>query len=741
MDATRIEGVLGIHYTSQKNWITGKVDLHPVVGVLPPAISEGDTVAMEGRWQDSNYGRQFAFRKCKSIRPKGVNGVKQYLIGNFKWIGPAIAERIIQRFGEGFFDVVESDHLKLVEISGITKKRADEIRDVWQKSKADKKAGVFFATCRITPAFQNRILAAYPKKSVDQVMEIIKKNPFRLVEKVEGIGFKTADRIARLLDFDTASPFRIRAGIFHALHEAAEGNGHCYLPAKNLVKNAADLLSVSPEMVAKELAYLLENEKLETIFKNHVCLNKYLAAENRVATKLKAIAAHAIARVMTVISKDEWEWLTPRQREAISCAMASNLMVFTGLPGSGKTTTLNAMVKALGDLVIALCAPTGKASKRMSQQIGRDASTIHRLLEYHPEFGFRVNRDNPINVDVVIIDETTMADILLFDAVLDAIDPKHTQLILVGDVNQLPSVGPGRVLDDIIASGVCPVIQLTEILRQDKASFIVKNAHAINAGKGLVHDNQQDFFYAAADDVTKIVKVTEMTLCAVKKKFDLDPIRDVQVLCPANKSAIGADALNPFLSNLLNPDGTPIKGTKLKVGDKAMQRKNNYQRLVFGEKGRAWLAEKLASNPALKWSRELEVDFSWKLNGDAGYGAFNGDSGVVHSFIAGLGMILVAFDDGLYSLYRPYEAESELMPSWAVSIHKSQGSEYPAVIIPIHTTNYMMLQRNLLYTGITRAARYLFLIGSPKAIRIAIANNAVTKRFTNLRALLEGGAT
>ena len=736
MNHEQIEGVLGIKSTSLKNWIRGNVDRHPVVGVLPPGVCEGDTVVMRGRWEDRGYGLQFNFRECQSVRPKGVNGVKRYLAQNFKWIGPAIAEEIIRRFGEGFFDIVESDHQRLTEIRGITPQRADEIHAAWSEKKADKEAGLFFATCGISPAFQNRIQAAFQKMPIAQLIETIKANPYQMVERVDGIGFVTADKIARRLDFDTASPFRIRAGIFHALYEAAESDGHCYLPAQALLKAAADLLCVSPEMVAHELGVLLADDKIGCFLRDHISLPRFLSAENRVAARIKAIAKRTVARVMATIPNEEWEWLTPKQREAVQCAIASNLMVLTGLPGTGKTSSLKAIVKAFGKLSIALCAPTGKAAKRMSQQIGREAQTIHRLLQYHPEEGFRVNHDNPLDVDVVIADEMSMACIELADALLDAIDPERTTLILVGDVNQLPSVGPGRILNDVIASGVCPVIHLTEILRQAEASTIVKNAHAINAGHDLIPDNVKEFFFASTDDTGLIVDWIGKTLEVMPQKFGLDPVRDVQVLCPANVSSIGADALNPYLSRLLNPDGAAIKGSSLKVGDKTMQRKNNYKRLVFGDEGRSKFLSMVAADSNLKWTNAVSVEFIFNTGG-CDFGAFNGDGGVIESFFPNVGLMLVAFDDGIYSLYRVSEAEEELIRSFAISIHKSQGSEYPAVIIPIHTTNYLMLQRSLLYTAITRAARYLVLIGSPKAVRIAIANNKVTERFTNLRTLLE----
>lgn len=736
MNHEQIEGVLGVRFTSPKNWITGNVDQHPVVGVLPPGVCEGDTVVMRGRWEDKGYGPQFNFRECRSVRPKGVNGVKRYLAQNFKWIGPAIAEEIIRRFGEGFFDIVESDHLRLTEIRGISARRAEEIYEAWSAKKADKEAGVFFSTCEITPAIQNRIQAAFPKMPVADLIETIKANPYQLVERVDLIGFVKADKIARRLDFDTASPFRIRAGIFHVLHEAAENDGHCYLPAHELVKAAAELLNVAPGMVARELDQLLQDGKVECFLRDRIALDRYLSAEKRVAKRIRAIAKRTVARVMATLPPGEWEWLTPKQREAVQCALAGNLMVLTGLPGTGKTSSLKAIVKAFGDAAVALCAPTGKASKRMAQQIGREAQTIHRLLKFHPDEGFRVNADNPIDADVVIADEFSMTDISLADALLDAIDPERTSLILVGDVNQLPSVGPGRVLDDVIASGVCPVVQLTEILRQDEAGAIVRNAHAINAGRDLIPDNEREFFFAATDDTARIASLVEKTLRVIPSKFGLDPVRDVQVLCPANKTAIGADALNPFLSGLLNPDGAAIKGSSLKVGDKGMQRKNNYKRLLFGPEGRSKFLAMIAADPHLKWTNGVETDFMFNAGG-CQFGAFNGDGGVIESFFPEQGLLLVAFDDGAYSLYRIHEAEEELIRSFALSIHKSQGSEYPAVIIPIHTTNYLMLQRSLLYTGVTRAARYLFLIGSPKAVRIAIGNNKVAERFTNLRTLLE----
>lgn len=746
-----LEGSISIQMQTPKLWSVCTIAGRKAVGVLSPGIREGDHVRAHGRMENHpSYGEQFSFRKCEAMLPSGLSGVQRYLDRHFKHVGPKIAADILNTYGEKFFDVLETDPEEIAKnIRGITSDRAQKMRSNWLSIKSDHEADLFFSRCNLSPSMMRRVYSAFikdfdtyerltdiPVKDRLRVVEKIRRNPYSLIEDVDGIAFAKSDAIARTLSFDFNSPFRIRAGLFHTLIDASKSGGHCHLPVRHLCKTSAATLGVSAKQAASQLRLLIDEEKL-TEEDGRIYLPRLYEQERRVARILKTIAAAPRARMMASLTHEDWNWLVEKQRLAIQYAMDHNMLVITGGPGTGKTSLLQKLLLALGDSTVELAAPSGKAAKRMSEQTGRVARTIHRLLEYHPEIGFRINADNPIEADVVIIDEVSMVDLVLMDALVAAIDPKKTQLIFVGDVDQLPSVGAGSVLKDIIDSDICPVVRLSEILRQDEASTIVANAHRVNQGQSLIKDNERDFFVAYEEDQQRIVGLIQRILKVMPQKLGLDPRSDFQILCPARKALVGVENLNKVASNFLNPDGRVIPGCRIKVGDRVIQKRNNYHRRVFSEVIWNQHRDKVIRESIGGVSAD---DFS-NVFDDASsvtQGAFNGERGRIIEFVRNPNMVIVRFDEGTVSAYTTFSADEELLLSWASTIHRSQGSEYPAVIIPMHTAHYMMLQRNLFYTAITRASRAVFVIGSKKAIKLAIHNTDQARRFTSLSTRLKG---
>ncbi len=751
----QLEGAITIHKQTPKLWSICSIGGRKAVGVLSPGIREGDHVRMRGKMEHHpNFGEQFRFRTCEAILPSGLSGVQRYLDRHFKHVGPKIAAEILTTYGETFFEILESDPDNVAErIRGITRDRAQKMRDTWLTIKRDHEADLFFSRCNLTPSMMRRVYAAFikdfdtyeklsdiPVEDRLRVVEKIRKNPYSLIEKVEGIAFARSDTIARSLSFDFNSPFRIRAGIFHTLIDASQSGGHCHLPERVLCKKAAATLGVSSEQASEQLQTLIHEEKL---IRDDACLflPRLYEMELRVAKGLKSIAAAPRFRVMAQLTHTDWNWLVKKQRQAIEHAMNHNMLVITGGPGTGKTSLLQKLLMALGDTTVELAAPSGKAAKRISEQTGRPARTIHRLLEYHPEIGFRVHAKNPIDAEVVIIDETSMVDLSLMDALVDAVDPKTTQLIFVGDVDQLPSVGAGSVLSDIIDSGICPVVRLTDILRQDEASSIVTNAHRVNQGQPLVTDNKRDFFTAYVDDQQGIVALIKKILTIMPEKLGLDPRNDIQILCPARKALVGVENLNHVASELLNRRGQRIPGSSIKVGDRVIQRRNNYHRRVFSETLWKTHRDRVIHQSMGGDSIDDLMDAFDDKDSPVQQGVFNGDRGRIIEYVRHPNLVIVRFDgdrgsNGTVSAYTTLAADDELLLSWASTIHRSQGSEYPAVIIPLHAAHYVMLQRNLFYTAITRASRAVFLVGSKKAITIAIRNTDQARRFTRLSARL-----
>src|ERR1700726_3343207 len=634
-------------------------------------ISAGEFIQASGAWQnDRSHGVQFRASFLKAMPPTTTEGIEKYLgSGMIRGIGPVYAKKLVRAFAEAVFQIIEQEPHRLREVTGIVPKRAERIIAGWAEQKVIREIMLFLHSNGVGTSRAVRIYKTYGAEAI----QLISENPYRLARDIRGIGFRTADQIAAKLGIERTALIRVRAGIAYALTEAMD-EGHCGLPDEELISLTQTLLEVPTELVDTALGLELEGgaviaDDLEG--RRCVFLAGLYRAEREIAEKLKALA---IGRPpWPAIDADKAiHWVEQRtklvladsQREAVRVALASKVLVITGGPGVGKTTLVNSILKILSAkaVTIVLCAPTGRAAKRLSESTGIEAKTIHRLLETDPRTGnFRRNEDAPLDCDLLVVDETSMVDVPLMRAVLRAL-PKGAALLLVGDVDQLPSVGPGQVLGDIIASASVSVVRLTEVFRQAAESRIIVNAHRINQGlmPDLALAESGDFYFVdAADAEDGVRKVRAIVRERIPKRFGLDPVRDIQVLCPMNRGGLGARSLNIELQNALNPRGEPKVekfGTTFAIGDKVMQIENDYDKEVY-----------------------------------------NGDIDLE------LGEMTIAFD-GRPVAYAFGELD-QIVLAYATTIHKSQGSEFPAVVIPITTQYYMMLQRNLLYTGLTRGKR------------------------------------
>ena len=668
-------------------------------------ISAGEFVQASGCWiNDRTHGVQFRASFLKAAPPTTVEGIEKYLgSGMIRGIGPVYAKKLVRAFGEAVFEVIEQEPDRLREVTGIGPKRAERIIAGWAEQRVIREIMLFLHSNGVGTSRAVRIYKAYGADAV----RLISENPYRLARDIRGIGFRTADQIAAKLGIEKTALIRVRAGISYALAEAMD-EGHCGLPLEELVSLTEKLLEIPGELVETALRFELEvgavvADDLEG--RRCVFLAALHRAEREIAEKLKTL----------VVGKPPWPaidvdkavpWVEQRtklvladsQKAALRVALVSNLMVITGGPGVGKTTLVNSLLKILiaKAVAIGLCAPTGRAAKRLSESTGLEAKTIHRLLETDPRTGsFRRNEVEPLDCDLLVVDETSMVDVPLMRAVLRAL-PEGSALLLVGDVDQLPSVGPGQVLGDIIASGAVPVVRLTEVFRQAAESRIIVNAHRINHGlmPDLTTADTGDFFFVdAADAEEGVRKLLTIVQERIPKRFGLNPIRDIQVLCPMNRGGLGARSLNIELQNVLNPPGE-IRierfGWTFCPGDKVMQVENNYDKDVY-----------------------------------------NGDLGVVSRIDMEEGELVVDFE-GSEVTYGFGELD-ELVLAYATTIHKSQGSEYPAVVIPLSTQHYPMLQRNLVYTGVTRGKRLVVLVGQRKALAIAVKGARTRRRWSKLR--------
>jgi exodeoxyribonuclease V alpha subunit len=614
-------------------------------------------------------------------------------------IGPVYAKKLMRAFGEKVFDVIETEPDRLLEVDGIGPVRASRIVTAWAEQKVVREIMVFLHSHGVGSARAVRIYKTYGADAV----QVMSENPYRLARDIRGIGFKTADAIAMKLGIDKTAMIRVRAGISYALTEAMD-DGHCGLPVAELTPLAEKLLDVPQELVHTALDLeLADGTVIADRLADTACV--FLAGLYR--------AERAIADRLFTLNKDQlpWPWIDPEkaipwieqrtgltladsQKAAVATALASKVRVVTGGPGVGKTTIVNAILRILSakGVKLLLCAPTGRAAKRMNEATGLEAKTIHRLLEVDPKGGgFRRDDTNPLDCDLLVVAETSMVDVLLMNALVKAI-PDKTALLIVGDVDQLPSVGPGQVLADMIASGVIPVVRLTEVFRQAAESRIIVNAHRIN--QGVIPDlrkpeAESDFYFVEAEDPeTAVPLIIELVKIRIPRRFGLDPIRDIQVLCPMNRGGVGARSLNIELQAALNPAGER-KVETFAPGDKVMQVENDYDKEVY-----------------------------------------NGDIGYVKDVDLDEGELAASFD-GRSVTYGFGELDT-LVPAYAATIHKSQGSEYPAVVIPVMTQHYTMLQRNLLYTGVTRGKRLVVLVGQKKAVAIAVRSVTGRRRWSKL---------
>lgn len=672
-----------------------------IVGNLA-AVNPGETLRLTGRWVvDRRFGEQFKVESYLSVTPSTLAGIERYLgSGLIKGMGPVMARRLMEQFGLQTLNIIDSEPHRLLEIEGIGEVRLEKIKAAWKEQRGIKEVMIFLQGHGVGLGCAAKIYREYNDKAIS----VVRQNPYRLANDVYGIGFKTADRIARSLGIDRKSQIRAEAGILHILSELTE-KGHVYYPKDELLEKAISVLEVDRENITVGLTALESKGKVVLDGKS-VYLNELYIAEKEVAQKLRDLVdAPRISLpvdtegAITWIQRETGIDLAERQKVAIEKATKNKVLVVTGGPGTGKTTIVNSIIRILERMRvrISLAAPTGRAAKRLSEATGREGKTIHRLLEYTPKDKvFRRDEENTLRADAVIVDEASMIDMLLMNHLLKAI-PSHAMLMLIGDVDQLPAVGPGNVLKEIINSQMVEVVTLNEVFRQAEGGLIVLNAHRVNTGRfpNAASESEQlsDFYFVEREGPEDVLKtIRDLCFKRIPQKFGLDSPDDVQVLSPMHKGIIGVGNLNHELQALLNPDGKHIaKGARrFRVNDRVMQVKNNYEKEVY-----------------------------------------NGDVGRIVGVDEEEGVITVRYEGRLVNY--TYSELDELVLAYAISVHKSQGSEYPAVIIPVVPQHYVMLQRNLLYTGITRGKRLVVLVGSKKAVYMAIKNDRVQLRYSNLQ--------
>lgn len=689
-------------------------------------IEDGVLLAMQGQYiNHPMYGKQFQIESYEMKEPEDTIAMERYLAsGAVKGIGAALAARIVRRFKEDTFRIIEEEPERLKEIKGISERMARDIADQMMEKRDLRQAMLFLQKYGISTTLSVRIYEKYGA----EIYRILKENPYKLAEDITGIGFKIADEIATKVGINTDSDFRIRSGLFYVLTQAGN-DGHTYLPKKELVDKTRELLNIPDADIDKHIMDMAVERKLilkEELSGVHVFTSQNYHTELNTARMLTELNISCgerdkvIAKRIERMEKELGETLDEKQRLAVQEAVNNGVVVITGGPGTGKTTTINAILKYFEeeDMIVELAAPTGRAAKRMSEATGYEAKTIHRLLELSglPDEGgrteFQRNEDNPLEADVVIVDEMSMVDIYLMHSLLRAL-VAGTRLILVGDANQLPSVGPGSVLKDIIESEVFTVVRLTKIFRQAALSNIVMNAHMINEGKLLELENKKpDFFIMRRYDAkTSLDMIKKLMLDILPPNIEVEPY-EIQVLTPMRKGQLGVEELNVYLQQILNPPH-PSKAEKkqgnvtFRVGDKVMQIKNDYQ---------------------IEW----EVQNKYNIAIEKGSGVFNGDMGIITAINNFAETVTVVFDDRRQVDYSFKQLE-ELEHAYAVTIHKSQGSEYPAVIMPLLSGPRMLMNRNLLYTGVTRAKKCVTIVGSENTVQDMIANKSENKRYTDLK--------
>jgi exodeoxyribonuclease V alpha subunit len=713
-------GMLPFKYAS------GSDALITVVGNLPE-VQPGEWLKLGGRWTShAKHGRQFQAEFCEQSLPATTEGIRRYLgSGMIRGVGPVMAERIVNRFGEETLDVIDGRPQDLLKVLGIGQKRVDSIIKSWDQQRAIKDVMIFLQSHGVSTGLATKIYKQYG----DASLEVVQKTPYRLVNDVHGIGFKTADKIAQALGLAADDPGRIEAGVAYTLNRMAE-EGHVYMPQEDLEPEAAEILGVEQGKITAVIEALEHSDfiKRDTIRyevagrqppaashqppaptlheERAVYLTPFYYSEIGVTQRVRRLISHPTSRLrncqLSIVNRQSSIQLTEQQMGAVHTAVTHKVTILTGGPGTGKTTTLRALLDLLdaNRRTYALASPTGRAAKRLSEATGREAKTIHRLLEFNPGEGFGRNDENPLDVDMVVIDETSMLDLILANNLLKAIGP-DSHVVLVGDVDQLPSVGAGDVLRDLIDSGIAPVVRLEVIFRQAANSLIISNAHRIN--QGLVPETRPeapgkppvDFFIFIKEEPDEAAGLlVDVVQKRIPDKFGFDPLDDVQVLSPMYNGSVGVSNLNLLLQAALNPPGGKkgerrLGGRVFRAGDKVMQTVNNYDKNVY-----------------------------------------NGDIGRITA-VDSIQQLLTISIDGMPVVYDFLEAD-ELVHAFAISVHKSQGAEYPCVVMPVLTQHYMMLQRNLLYTAVTRAKKLAILIGTRKAIAIAVKNDKTTERHTAL---------
>lgn len=688
----------------------GKTELICVVGTMP-SLQPGETVRCMGGWtRHLVYGQQFEVSKYEVEAPADILGIRKYLgSGLIKGIGPKYAGRIVEKFGLDTLDVIDNSPEKLHEIEGIGKKRVSTIRVCWEEQRSIRELMIFLQSHDVSPTFAQKIFKAYGKKSV----QTVKENPFSLARDIFGIGFKTADQIAEKLGIANNASQRVDAGIDYVLAEFASAGHVCY-PCDPFLNEAEAMLAVTKHLIQERVSVLKEESRVvlsemvhEGALQEFIWMKSLHVAERGIAREIRRLLrTQANLRSIDVEKAIEWAQsqlhltLAKKQKIAVANALSEKIQIITGGPGTGKSTITNTILSVSEQLTdsIYLAAPTGRAAKRMTEITGKKAYTIHSLLEYNFKAGgFKRNRQSPLDCDLIIIDEASMIDTFLMYNLLKAI-PSHARVIFVGDIHQLPSVGPGNVLKDMIASNCLSVTLLTEIFRQAAGSRIVTNAHLINSGKFPDINNRadSDFFFVESNEPERVLQqIVALVTQRIPTKYRFNPIDGIQVLAPMKKGVIGTENLNSVLQETLNPKDACLMryGKKFSVGDKVMQIRNNYKKNIY-----------------------------------------NGDVGRIARIDTNEQHLFVIIDDR--DVQYDFSELDELVLAYAVSIHKYQGSECPCIVIPIHTSHYKLLHRNLLYTGITRGKQLVILVGMKKALAIAVRNDEVKRRYTGLRQAL-----
>ena len=684
-------------------------DVVAVIGKTPRVVA-GERIEAEGEWiQNAEFGRQLKADTIRLSRPESLDGLTRYLgSGLIEGIGPKYAKRIVEKFGKDVFDVIENTSARLEEVEGVGAKRRREIRESWMKQKTVHSIMIFLHERGISTARTLRIYKTYGEEATT----VLRTNPYRLAADIHGVGFKTADEIAGHMGIAQDSPQRVRAGLMYALERGAEA-GHCCLPKPQLLEDATKILGVDSIQLNEQLAEMIAESLLmeqSITGQTMLYLPHLLLAERSIASKLKELLAKpASYPEMDADKATAWcaektgKQLAESQQLAVKEALRQRVLVITGGPGVGKTTIVNTILIILRakKVRVTLAAPTGRAAQRLAESTGLEAKTLHRLLESQGDGVWGRNQHKPLDGDLFVVDEASMIDTPLMAQFLSAL-PKDAHLLIVGDADQLPSVGPGAVLQDLIASGAVPVVKLTEIFRQAAQSRIITAAHAINQGHmpDLKPSPDSDFFFlenSTPEDIQRTV--AQLAKERLRAKYDFDPMKDIQVLCPMNQHALGTRIFNKLLQDALNP-GTEMTfeverfQQTFRVGDKVIQTRNNYEKEVF-----------------------------------------NGDIGYITSIDTEPVKIYVGFDAQRRVAYEPGELD-ELQLAYAITIHKSQGSEFPCIIVPLSMAHFVMLQRSLIYTGITRGKRLVIIVGESKALGMAVRQTSSRNRWTGLQQML-----